>query len=844
MPVIATNYAGNAFSAAFLAAVAKPMVGYTAKLYCNGSALTCDIMRLDLTLGSCADPQGDSDFAVGEVYTSYLEGTLYNVSGSLVGKELDVCIGVDIGSGVYEYAQVAAVVVTSAKTRAGVTAIQASGKLAYEATNTPIGTSGELAPSAVASAIATATGLTVTIGAFASTSTTVTIESGMTCRAALGAIAKRLGGYACETNTGGVAVVPFDGTATYTLDPDTSTQLPDVEEADFAVDGITVRADEADYTSGTGRVVIEDASATATTEAVTWGNIDGYAFRPGSANTAVLDPRITPFDVLAVTHEGNTVNLPARGIAATYDGGYFGTFSAVGLTDAGDAALMRGPLGAQVDLAQRAASEALEVAEATGQHFWPYTDGVHITGPETEDEFLAAEAASFPDYDPDTKPYHNILLNSLGILLRTALNNLVSITRSAIAFYDGLGNNASNIVASFGSDGAQIGLSGESHVEINYQSMQLVDQDGDTYFQAEDLRNSSGLASFYSGNIMLPRTQYDAGIQIAAVTELTIWSGDTGRAISSSGYTVSGSTVTLTETTTAADTYWEVWYTTADGAAKAYTFGVRISPLTAGASSLAEGYSRADGAYSHSEGYGSRAMAVNSHAEGSRAYATGANSHAQNSSTRAASDNQTAMGRFNIEDANDTYALIIGNGTADDARSNALAVKWDGAAIMQAWAGVIQMFAGSTPPAGWLLCDGSAVSRTDYATLFAAIGTTWGVGDGSTTFNLPDLRGRAPIGAGTGSGLTARTLGGKLGSEYIQAHTHSFTQPTITSKYKNDGTTGGSARRYVQDGTSSSTTLATASGGAVGAVSGATTGSAGNMQPSAVVNFIIHTGKF
>lgn len=69
-----------------------------------------------------------------------------------------------------------------------------------------------------------------------------------------------------------------------------------------------------------------------------------------------------------------------------------------------------------------------------------------------------------------------------------------------------------------------------------------------------------------------------------------------------------------------------------------------------------------------------------------------------------------------------------------------------GAQIVQSWAGVIQMFAGSTPPAGWLLCDGSAVSRTTYATLYAAIGDTWGAGNGSTTFNLPDLRGRTVVG--------------------------------------------------------------------------------------------------
>lgn len=64
-------------------------------------------------------------------------------------------------------------------------------------------------------------------------------------------------------------------------------------------------------------------------------------------------------------------------------------------------------------------------------------------------------------------------------------------------------------------------------------------------------------------------------------------------------------------------------------------------------------------------------------------------------------------------------------------------------------AGTVQMFAGNTIPAGWLLCDGSAISRTDYAKLFSAIGTTWGAGDGSTTFNLPNSIGRFAEGAAT-----------------------------------------------------------------------------------------------
>ena len=79
--------------------------------------------------------------------------------------------------------------------------------------------------------------------------------------------------------------------------------------------------------------------------------------------------------------------------------------------------------------------------------------------------------------------------------------------------------------------------------------------------------------------------------------------------------------------------------------------------------------------------------------------------------------------------------------------------------------GSLIMFAGSVAPAGWLLCDGSLISRSTYAALFAVVGTTYGAGDGSTTFKLPDLRGRARLGAGQGDGLTARTLGAVGGEE-------------------------------------------------------------------------------
>lgn len=86
--------------------------------------------------------------------------------------------------------------------------------------------------------------------------------------------------------------------------------------------------------------------------------------------------------------------------------------------------------------------------------------------------------------------------------------------------------------------------------------------------------------------------------------------------------------------------------------------------------------------------------------------------------------------------------------------------------------GVMLPFGGPVAPSGYLLCDGAAVSRTEFANLFATLGTGWGEGDGSTTFNVPDYRGRVPRGVDAGAGVDpdagARTVsnaGGNTGDE-------------------------------------------------------------------------------
>ncbi len=99
---------------------------------------------------------------------------------------------------------------------------------------------------------------------------------------------------------------------------------------------------------------------------------------------------------------------------------------------------------------------------------------------------------------------------------------------------------------------------------------------------------------------------------------------------------------------------------------------------------------------------------------------------------------------------------------------------------MDEYIGIIKPFVGDYAPNDWLFCDGSLVSIQNYTALFAIIGFRYG-GDGSTTFGLPDLRGRIPLDKGAGPQLTPRNLADKGGAETVTitpstfaAHTHVF----------------------------------------------------------------------
>lgn len=97
-----------------------------------------------------------------------------------------------------------------------------------------------------------------------------------------------------------------------------------------------------------------------------------------------------------------------------------------------------------------------------------------------------------------------------------------------------------------------------------------------------------------------------------------------------------------------------------------------------------------------------------------------------------------------------TYSVILGQAFSTTGITFNPSTKtipdWQASTLVPT--GMVSPYAGATAPTGWLICNGDAVSRTTYASLFTAISTTYGIGDNSTTFNIPDLRARTPIGIG------------------------------------------------------------------------------------------------
>ena len=311
------------------------------------------------------------------------------------------------------------------------------------------------------------------------------------------------------------------------------------------------------------------------------------------------------------------------------------------------------------------ANYASQIAGNTNQYFWHTetgTDtGAHITEIPRED-FL----------DDPTNGGGNLLARSNGIAVRDGLTEL----------------------ATFGSSGATIGKTTESHLEMDYHSIQGIDKEGGAYFYVSDLRNAQGIATITMSFEITESmgSSYNLFLTPTEIQHVYVNNTET------TDYTLNGTRLTINtyggSATPSAHDEVKIIFTTQDRKAKAYTLGNRNTSAEIGPMSHAEGNNNeatffcthaegannsAYGACSHVEGGANSAIGNYSHAGGAYSYAFDLVGFVHGYQLQAQNPYEAVFGKYNEKDPLEKFIFAVGNGTSESNRKNALSLTKDGA---------------------------------------------------------------------------------------------------------------------------------------------------------------------
>lgn len=351
--------------AAFITAVQGNGRTFRARIFQGSTEVEGTIRNLTVTKGAF----GDEVFTAGALYSSQISIVTDLLSTNLENQDISLQIGVLTAAGSYSYITIGEFTITQARSDTKQTSLTGLGYIATKLTaELPTITNQTLAN--IASAISSTSGISVAFKDGITTSGVIS-ESllGLTCREALEVVASVVGGYATENASGGIEIHKFQiPESKFSVTPNRVLMPPQLADDDFVMTGIEVAGPSGTFSRGDpirqyylNRYMTQslfDQFAT---------NLIGYTFRSGEVPVSLGDPRLEPWDCLAVTDlDGDVFNVPCHQITHTFDGGFSSQIWAVGESITQPA--VKGPIMQRVEDAEALAEQASEdAAEAVEQ---------------------------------------------------------------------------------------------------------------------------------------------------------------------------------------------------------------------------------------------------------------------------------------------------------------------------------------------------------------------------------------------------------------------------------------------------------------------------------------------
>lgn len=661
----------------------------TLRAYLDGTQITAEIGR-----GVYTASVGGDELTIGNACAASMQLTVNDALPGIGGKALSITWAVDAT----EYPLFTGIVEDPA-VRSGQTTITAYDAMYYGGADAFSPTAELLEDVGAARAltlIGTAMGVSVAQEAL-TLAAGVTIPGGfsgvredISNAQAAGYVAAILGGNALIDREGNLTVRQY---AAVSWETEVYSGGADAKNADYTVTGVTFRRTDtvtvinADgttseteqirtYEAGDGTLAMDNPLCDQAAATRAYTALAGVSVRAGSYGYPA-GIQIEPGDIITARSMDGSYAVAATSITMTLDGGVKTNLRSGGAPPSGGAS---GPI-----------SQALKVLQA---------DIAHIRQLVAENADI--NSANIGTLQADWANIGTVIANTLWADDVTTKNLTVI-------------DDDDNVIATFRGSAITLGEDDQSHLEMDYHSLQLIDKEGHTYFYVSDLRDADGYletTDTFSSMWTSSSPVFTLTYPVASGTEMTV----TVNGTEVTNYTLSGQTLTLSEAPPAFSTV-VVEYTTDSRNAKAYTLGSRSSgniggrSVVEGVQCVASGYAShaegqnatASGNHSHAEGHQTTASGYASHAEGYNCGASGNNSHAEGYSSSASGAyshaggllsnasgtysfahgqniyaigaNQTVIGKYNIADT--TFAFIIGNGT-DSNTSNALTVDWSG----------------------------------------------------------------------------------------------------------------------------------------------------------------------